>query len=222
MACEPTIYELAVIHVRPGHLLDFLNLMGKGKELFEKHGAKTLGVWLGEAGVTGSVVTLKEFPSISARMKMRCAMLQEPESQAYFKAAGPFISMARSFICKKPPTCEFKAINPKAPVVIHKIIPKKFKYFAGHHHRTVIENMSKKVSADIIHHVVSLFPIMYDEFCFFSIFQIGEGKVDEAYASWVTAMRDTKNWASMSITQNVYTDQLNILCNPIDFSKIPK
>jgi hypothetical protein len=222
MTCEPTIYELAVIHVRPGHLLDFLNIMQKGKDLFEKHGAKTLGVWLSEAGMTGSIVTLKEFPSISARMKARCAMLQEPESQAYFKASGPFIAFARSFICKKPPTCEFKALNPKAPVVIHKIVPKKFKFFAGNHHRSVIEHLSKKVSADIFHHVVSLFPIMYDEFCFFSIFQIGENKVDEAYGAWVSAMRDTKNWAGMSITEDVYTTKLNIMCNPIDFSKIPK
>jgi len=76
MACEPTIYELSVVHVRPGHLLDFLHILQKGKELFEKHGAKTLGMWLGEAGISGSVITLKEFASISARTNLRYAMLQ--------------------------------------------------------------------------------------------------------------------------------------------------
>jgi len=221
-ACEPTIYEIAIIHVRPGHIYEFLTQMQKGKELMERHGQKTLGMWISEAGTAGTIYILKEYASVCAKLKAKESLLKDPEAHAYFKATGPLMACAQSFVCKKPPPpCEMKPINPKAPVVIHKLIPKKFKFFAAHHHYHVIDHMSKIVPPEVGHHIISLFPIMYEEFCFFSIFQIGENKVDEAYNMWVSLMRDPKNWAHMAASEEVYTDQMNVLCTPIDFSKLP-
>jgi len=217
---DPNVYEFVILHLRPGHVGDFLCGFEKGKAIMEKHGQKTLGFWVGEAGSIGTLYILKQWASIGAKLKAKDALLADSDARAYFKSSGEHVSCATSYLCK---THEVKAINPKNPVIIHKLIPKTFTHFAAARHKHVIETVSKHMPQGTAHHATLLFPISYEDFALISIFEIeGEAKIDEAYNKWVELLRDPSNWAAIATSQEMYCDHMNILCRPIDFSKLPK
>jgi len=218
--CENNVYEFVILHIRPGHVGDFLMGFEKGKAIMEKYGQKMLGMWVGEAGTVGTIYILKEWASIGAKLKFKDSLLADNDARAYFKGSGEHVLHSCAYMCK---THDVKPINPKHPVVIHKLVPKSFTHFAAARHKHVVEMVSAKMPAGLAHHVTLLFPIMYEEFALISIFEIeGENKVDEAYNAILARMKDPVNWAAMATSQEIYCDHFNILCRPIDWSKLPK
>jgi len=221
-AVESTVFELTILRIRPGDIFKFLSHMNTAKHLSEKHGAKTHGVWIGESGALGQVYVLKEWASISARLKAREALWADPEGQKHYNESGHFLQSVVSYICKMNPQYPIKAINPKSHVMFVKMKPKTMRVFAAMKHREVLDHVTSKVPADITHPVATLYPLMYDDQCFITIWQVGENKVDEAMASYVQAVRDPTNWGRMANTFMVYEDLSVTLAGPICFDKLPK
>jgi len=179
-------------------------------------------LWVGDAGTAATFYILKEWASITARQKGIESFFMDPETHPYMKSTGEMISKAQIFICKKSPADEWKPINPKAPIVIDKMIPKKFGMFVGAKLIEMYRGFGQDPSLGDFSYLGMLFPIMHDERCFFSFFQINEGKLDEAYNVYVKYMHDSKNWATMSEMEDGCINQMSILASPIDFSKLPK
>jgi len=210
------------MRIRPGDIFKFLSHVNTGKHLSEKHGAKTHGLWIGESGALGQIYVLKEWSSLAARLKARDALWADPEAQKHYKETGCFLQSVTSYVCKMNPQFPIKAMNPKGHVMIVKMRAKAFRVFAACKHREVLEHVGTKVSAEITHPVATLYPIMYEDNCFFTIWQVGENKIDEAMASYVASVRDPQNWARMSNTHMVYEDVSVTMAGPVCFDKLPK
>lgn len=61
MAETNVVYEYLVAQVKPKYLIQMMEEMKNGRKMFEKHSAKTLGLWLTECGDMGKIVRLMEW-----------------------------------------------------------------------------------------------------------------------------------------------------------------
>jgi len=123
------------------------------------------------------------------------------------------------YVCKRPPLFEKKPIDRNASIVVHKLVPRQFRVFASARHKEAIDAMGKRVSPELIYHVALLIPMIYDKLCMFSIFQIGHGKIAEAYDAYSSYMYDPKNWPALAQVEEIYSDDFNILASPVEFYK---
>jgi len=55
---ESTVYSLSIIRAKPDQLIKLLHMLPRGQAIYEKHGAKQLGVWTTETGVMNKIVRL--------------------------------------------------------------------------------------------------------------------------------------------------------------------
>jgi len=218
------VYELILLQIKPDKINDYMATMAFANTKRGQHGTRTLGAWLSEAGPTGLLIILTEHESFEAMQKANDGMLFDPETQEHFKHKLAMLNSWKAYVCKKPPLFDLKPIDGTAPVVIHKLVPRKFRLFAGQRHKQVVDAMSAKVSPEIVQHVAFLAPIVYDDYAMFSIFQLGKGKVGEAYDTLAAHVMDPTNWAAMAETEEAYCDHFNILARPIQeyISKMPK
>lgn len=61
MADTNTMYDLTMMRVKPKYMIQMMHMLPMGQKLFEKHGAKQMGVWLTETGDLCKIVRLMEW-----------------------------------------------------------------------------------------------------------------------------------------------------------------
>jgi len=64
---ENTVYSLSIIRAKPDCLIKLLHMLPTGQKIYEKHGAKQLGVWTTETGVMNKIVRLVQWRKFKKR-----------------------------------------------------------------------------------------------------------------------------------------------------------
>jgi len=220
---EPTVYEFAIIHCRPEFIMPFYTKVQERKKVFEKYGAKTHGLWLAEAGSVGTFYVLREWASLTTRVQAREKMWHDKEWQTLVKETNPMITFIQSFLCKTPPNMPVKQLKTTGThVILHKLKPKKFSVFAAQKYREMMTEMNKIVGTDLMHPIATLYPMVYDEFCMLTIWEVPDDKLDTTYMRMVECRRDPTNWEMISEFQETYLDDMNVLCLPVTATGAPR
>jgi len=222
MSVEPSVYEFVLLNVRPECMIQFYTKALERNKFFEKFGAKTHGLWLAEAGSIGTFFVLREWPSLTSRITAREKMWMDTDWQKMYKETGPMIRSIQSFLCKTPHNMPVKAFNPRSHVVLHKMKPKKFSVFAAQKYRDMMTDIQKMIMPDLMHPVATLYPMIYDQFCMLTIWEVPDDKIDTAYNRVVECRRDPTNWEKLSELQETYVDEMNILAVPVTTHGAPR
>lgn len=220
---EPTIYEFVILHCKPEFILQFYTKVQERKRMYEKYGAKTHGLWLAEAGSVGTFYVLREWQSMSVRVQAREKMWNDQEWQRLYKETSPMITFIQSFLCKLPPNMPIKPMKTTGThVILHKLKPKKFSVFAAQKYRELMTDLNKMVSTDLMTPVATLYPIVYDEFCMLTIWEVPDNHIDTTYTRLTECRRDPLNWEKISEFQETYLDDMNVLAVPITANGMPR
>jgi hypothetical protein len=220
---EPNVYEFVIIHCRPEHILQFYTKVQERKKMYEKYGAKTLGLWLAEAGSVGTFYVLREWPSMMTRVQAREKMWNDQEWQRLYKETSMMITYIQSFLCKTPPNMPIKPMKTTGThVMLHKLKPKKFSVFAAQKYRDIMTDINKMISTDLMTPVATLVPLVYDEFCMLTIWEVSDSNLDTTYQRMVECRRDPTNWEKISEFQETYLDEMNVLALPVTATGTPR
>lgn len=61
---DTTLLELGVVEVKPKYIVACLPELEHARKIYEKHGAKYHGVWIGEAGAACTIFSLVEWRNL--------------------------------------------------------------------------------------------------------------------------------------------------------------
>jgi len=222
MSVEPNIYEFVLLNVRPECVVQFYTKTLERNKMFEKYGAKTHGCWMTEAGSIGTFFVLREWASLSTRITAREKMWHDQEWQKMYKECGPMLRNVQSFLCKTPANMPIKHANPRSHVIVHKMKPLKFSVFAAQKYRDMMVEINKMIMPDLMHHMATLYPMVYDQFCMLTIWEVPDDKIDMAYNRMVECRRDPTNWEKLSELQETYVDEMNVLAVPVTANGAPR
>jgi hypothetical protein len=219
---ESTIYEFRVINVKPEYVLQFYTAVQNTTKFHEKYGAKTLGTWLAEAGEVGTYYVLREWPSMKTRVESREKMWNDHEFQKTYKETFPMVRNVQSFLCKTPANMPLKTTKKNSHIILHKMTPKKFTMFAAQKYREMQTDLNKMIMPDLMQPIGTLIPLVYDEFCMITLWEVPDDKLDTMYNRVVECRRDPTNWEKMSEFQETFHDEMSILAVPVDATRAPR
>lgn len=199
-----------------------LHAVPNGRKIFEKHGAKSHGVWLTEAGGWCELYTLLEWPSLEKRIAMRQSSFKDPEIIAHWNTVGRFMLKGENFICKANSKVPFKAFSPNRPIWVNRIKPQKFDVFATLKLMELCGIFEKHFAPDISPVHTILHPVAYPDHCIWAIWEIGENQqADRLMSKIAAAYQDPSNWAHMEETREAFEIQSAVVATPIHFDQLP-
>jgi len=218
MATE-TIYEVVVMRIKPDRIHDFMHHIPEGKKISEKY-AKVLGIWFGTAGHMGTYFIVREWTSLKTRLEAREKLWTDTEAQKHYKETSPLIGCVQTFVCKAPPAFTVKTLNPKSHMVISKLKAKKFSVFSAHVYKDMVDTHVKESGEEIRPWLV-LFPIIHDEHCAWTFWEVGDTatKIEERYTKYLEIWRDPHKWHRIAEMQEHFEHEMSMLAAPHDPTK---
>jgi len=213
-----TVYDVTILRAKVDRILDFTPRLMDGNKLFDKY-SKTLGVFQPSAGKAGTFYIIREYPNLKTRLEAREKMIKDQEIMKYYKETSPMLMFIETFVCKAPPTLPMGQINPRSHFIIQKLKTKKFSMFAVQQHKDMTERMTRTTGVDFTPFGV-LFPIMHDEHCIFTLFEVPENTVCERYQKRMELLRDPKEWHTLAQMQESFEVETNMLLTPLDVNRI--
>jgi len=213
-----TIYDVTIIRAKVDRILDFTPRLIEGNKLFDKY-SKTLGVFQPSAGKAGTFYIIREYTNLKTRLESREKMLKDEQVIKYYKETSPMLIFVETFVCKAPPTMPMGQINPRSHFIMHKLKTKKFALFAAQQHKDITERMTRTTGVDFTPFGV-LFPIMHDEHCIFTLYEVPENTVVERYNKKLELLRDPKEWHTLAQMQETFETEMNMLLTPLDVNRI--
>jgi len=216
----PTIYEFRVISVKPEYVLQFYTAVQNTTKFHEKYGAKTLGIWLDEAGEVGVYYVLREWPSMQTHVESREKMRNDHEFQTTNKETFPMVRNVQSLLCKTPVTPEYMPLSPmekNSNIIIHKMTPKNFTMFTAQKYRKMQTDLNRRIMPELMYPATligTLVPLVYDEFCMLTLWDVPDDKLDTVYNRILCP-------TNVSQCQETF-HEMSILAVPVDATRAPR
>jgi len=217
-----TIYELRIVHVKPEFILEFYPKLLETSKLYEKFGGKTIGLWIAEGGEVGTYYTLREYASISARVAAREKMWNDSEFRNVYKETFYMVRHIESFLCHAPLSMPVNVPNTKSHVVLHKMRPKKTTICPVIKYRELAKDMNEMIGRENVRPIATLFPLVYNEFCVITIWEITDSKLDVVCERFLASRRDSANLAKIAEYQENFEDLTRVLASPIEATRAPR
>jgi hypothetical protein len=196
-------------------------MLPTGQKLYEKHGAKQLGVWVTETGVMNKIVRLVEWPSLTKRMECLTNRWTDPEEMAYFEKCRHYYTQVNTFICREDSHVPMGKFCPTRPVLIKRFTPRKSDPMTTMKIRSMI-NDKVKVMGEDYEITAFLHPIFYSDRCLFTLWQMKEGyNLDRLMKNYVGYMRNPENFNRLEECNDAFVKCRCVIMMPIQFDKLP-
>jgi hypothetical protein len=217
-----TVFALSLITAKPDHLMALLNMLPTGQRIFEKHGAKQLGVWLTETGEMSKIVRLVEWPSMDKRMACMSRRFTDSEMSTYFDKVAKMYTHLETFICREDRCVPMGHFSPTTPIWIKRFTPNRSEPLATQKIREMAHVVGELFAEDCSLTAL-LHPIYYSDRCLFTMWQMKDGhKWDRVNHNAYTHVRNPDHFQQLEECRDAFTMCRSVICTPVQFDKLPR
>jgi len=206
------IIEVTIIKVKPKYMSQFVAGIGAGKALYEKHGAKVLGVFNTEAGPGPEVVFISQWHSLDARVAAYDAIKKDPEYAAQ-KDRAKFIYNKESRLCYARSAIPMRPFTPGERVMLKRFTHIGFPYQSENKFAELIKYSMEKTGSH--GPLCLLHPVTCDHGGMLAIFELKGNKVDDAMDRYYKFISDPKHWPKLSEAHQKYHEESGRILAPL-------
>jgi len=213
MSAKPrVVIDVTVVKVKPKYWQEYKQGVPTGAALWQKHGAKVLGIFLTEAGPSNEVIYVTEWPNIDTRLNV-LAKIHTDGDYAKMRERQRFIYGKETYICFARSKCPMKPFPPNERVMMKKYNLHGNSYLAENKfldmvcYRSEKDNTSKGPLA-VLH------PVSASNFGMLVFFAQPNGSIDAGQDHWYKFISDAKNWPKITEAYTKYSEKSARILKP--------
>jgi len=203
---EKKVIDVTVVKVKPKYMTQYKQGIPSGAALWQKHGAKIVGIYLTEAGPGGEVIYISEWPTIDGRLNAYEKIKSDPEYQAMAERAK-FIYSKETYLCYARSGCPMKPFNPNERVVMKKFNLHGSPYLCENKFMEMVCYRKDKDPNASAGPLCVLHPVTASQFGMIVFFAQPGNSIDAGLDKWYKFVSDAKNWPKLAEAYTKYTEK---------------
>jgi len=206
------IIEVTIIKVKPKYMSEFISGIAAGKALYEKHGAKVLGVFNTEAGPGPEIVFISQWSGIDARLAAYDAIKKDPAYAAQ-KDRAKFIYNKETRLCYARSSVPMRPFTAGEKVMLKRFTHIGFPYLCEAKFASVVKYAMDQTGSH--GPLCLLHPVTFDHGGMLAIFELKNNQVDAAMTRYYNFISDPKHWPKLSEAHHKYHEESGRILAPI-------
>jgi hypothetical protein len=212
MSAPKRVIEVTVVKVKPKFWQEYKKGVATGAAIWQKHGAKILGIYLTEAGPSNEIIFVAEWPSIDARLNVVAKIHQDADWK-------PMADRAHFIYGKETYLCYARSKVPMQPFPAdQRIMMKKYNL---HGNSYFCENKFIELAMARKEHdpnfqgpLAVLHPVSASTFGMLVFFAQPGGSIDAGQERWYKFVSDPKNWPKLCDAYTKYSEKSSRILAP--------
>jgi hypothetical protein len=212
MSSPKRVIEVTVVKVKPKFWQEYKKGVPSGAAVWQKHGAKILGIFLTEAGPSNEIIFVSEWPNIDTRLNVVSKIHQDPDWKPMAERAG-FIYGRETYLCYARSKVPIQPFPKDQRVMLKKYNLHGNSYFCENKFIDLVEHI-KKEDSNFHGPLALLHPVSASNFGMLVFWAQPNGSVDAGQEKWYKYLSDPKHWPKLCDAYTKYSEKSSRILAP--------